>query len=359
MQLLGAGLVLLSLLDIFLTVLYARSGVGLLSPKFHRLTWSAFRALSRVPVLKDRVLSYAGPTLLVATVVLWTGLLLLGFALVIWPALGSGIRAASGETPTDFAAALYYAGWSLTTLGTGDLVPTNAFYRLLSVFEAAVGFSVLTLSLTFFTSVYSALVRRNVFAMSLFHSAGGGADAAELVARLGSAGDLSGMKDEAARMARNLLDLYESHHSYPVLHFFRFRTPAYATARVLFVVMDAVSLMRSALDERAYASLVRSAAVSELWGGGMELLGELSRSFLKGRPLDAEERRLEEEGAWRAHYARAVARFQEEGIAVAADAEAGADAYVAMRGEWEPRTLALAEYLAYAWPEITGECGAS
>lgn len=59
----------------------------------------------------------------------------------------------------------YYSGYSLTTLGTGDIVPKTATYRLLTVLEAVLGFSTFTRTLTYFLSVYSALRQRNVFAL--------------------------------------------------------------------------------------------------------------------------------------------------------------------------------------------------
>lgn len=127
LQTLGVGLVLVSLTDIFLTVLYARSGVSVLSNRVYQGGWRFFRSAAlALPSHKDRLLAYGGPTLLVLTVLFWVLLLLVGFALIVWPALGSAIQASTGETPTNFVAALYYAGFSLTTLGTGDIVPLSA-----------------------------------------------------------------------------------------------------------------------------------------------------------------------------------------------------------------------------------------
>jgi Flp pilus assembly protein protease CpaA len=182
--------------------------------------WWFFRGVAlALPSHKDRLLAYGGPSLLILTVLLWVLLLLFGFALIVWPALGSAIQASSGGTPMDFAAALYYAGFSLTTLGAGDIVPLSAPYRLLTVLMAAVGFSVLTLSLTFFTSVYSALLRRNTFALSLHHRALGKADAVVLLTHLGPDGDFSNARSELTMIAEELINLYESHHFYPVLHY--------------------------------------------------------------------------------------------------------------------------------------------
>ena len=177
LKLVGALLVLLALADIFMTVLYARSGAGIITPGLSKGTWILFKGLApRQGRARAAWLSFAGPMILVVTAATWFSLLTLGFAFVAWPALGSSIQASSGPTPTDLAAALYYSGYSLTTLGTGDLVPQTAAYRLIMVAEAAIGFSALTLTLTYFMSIYSALVRRNTLAQGLHQMSAGTAD---------------------------------------------------------------------------------------------------------------------------------------------------------------------------------------
>lgn len=354
LPLLGMVLVIVALGDIFLTVLYARSGAGLLSDRLHKGVWRLFRyAARRLPRFKNRLLAFAGPLLLVFTALFWVALLLLGFSLIIWPTLGSGIRASSGPTPIDFATALYYTGYSLTTLGTGDLVPYTSFYRLLTVFEAAVGFSVLTLALTFFTSVYSALVRRNTFALGLHHRASGTADAAVLLTRLAPSGDFGSARSELSTMADELLNLYESHHFYPVLHYFRFEGEAYSLARVALLTLDTATLIRSALDEKAYSSFIRSSAVAALWGSGTQLLeGVAAISLPNPRPGKIDELEAESEKLWRAHYLRATEKLRAEGITVAKDLKAGADSYVALRREWGEYIAAFADYMAYSWDEV-------
>ena len=348
-QAVGLTLVLASLIDIFLTVLYARSGVGLLSPRLSRGYWGVFRRIALAfSSSRPLLLTYCGPTLLVLIAGSWVTLLVVGFASIAWPALGTGIQASQGRTPTDFATALYYSGYALTTLGTGDIVPTTAFYRILIVVEALIGFSVMTVTLTYFLSVYNALVRRNRFALSLHHRTGDTADAAELVARLGSNGDFSGARQSIDSIAGDLLSLLESHHSYPVLHYFRFREPYYALPRLALITMDTATLIKSALDEEAYRSLVRSAAVAHLFNGGLHLLEELSRSFLSGgEPRDVTDLDPKTAYAWREHYKRAVERLSAEGIAAVHDPEAGADLYLALRRQWDGYIWAFADQLAF------------
>lgn len=349
----GAALVLATLADVYMTVLHPGSS-GSLSGQLVKGAWRLMRAIAlRLPYGPDRLLPFAAPTLLVLTVLAWVCLLAVGFALLAWPALGSGIRASQGSTPTDFAAALYFSGYSLTTLGTGDLVPKTAPYRLLMVLEAGIGFSVLTLTLTYFLSVYSALIRRNTFALTLHHAAGGSADAAEMLVRLGPGGDFSSARQELASIATELLYLLQSHHSYMILRYFRFRQPYYALPRMALVAMDTASLIRTALEEEEHRTLVRSTSVAQLWGGGLQLLTELSRAFLPGgAPGASDEPQPEDLVRWRERYYRALGTLRVEGIRTVANADAGADRYVELRREWEPYVVAFTQYLAYEREQV-------
>ena len=363
-QLAGTGLVLLALADIYMTVLYPKGGRGVVSVPLSRGIWYIFRLIARaIPkkrvdaqrfLVRDRLFSYMGPSLLVATVVVWVSLLMAGFALIIWPALGSEIRTDKGPTPTDFITAFYVSGYSLTTLGTGDITPQTDFYRLLMILEAVLGFSIFTVTLTYLQSVYSQLIQRNTFALSLHHRTARTADAAELLARMGASGDFdSSARQDISNMAEKLLNILESHHSYPSLGYFRWQETYYAVARITFVLMDTVTLIKSAIDEQNYSSFVHSSAVAELGEGGMHFLAELSDSFLPPGYVSRNRR----EHTWRDRYYRAIERLQAEGIKTRLDKEEGADIYVCLRRKWNPYVVALANYMEYDWSAIAPSDG--
>jgi len=336
--------------DIFYTVLFPGSGRGVLRVPLGRGVWRLFRLAARAaPRRRDRLLAYSGPVLVTVTVAAWVLLLATGFAFIDWPALGSAIRASSGPTPTGFATALYYSAYALTTLGTGDIVAKTSLYRLLMVLEAALGFSTITLILTYFLSVYSALTRRDTFALSVQYRSAGTGDAAELLARLGPGGDFGGATQTVGEVATSVLSVMASHRAYPILRYFHFRHTYDALPRLLLLALDLAALIESALDADRYRALVDSAAVAELRDGGLYVLDELATTFLPaGQPRHPS---LSEQ-AWCARYDRAVTRLRAAGIATTPDHEAGARRDVARRREWDPRLAALAAYLEYDWDAL-------
>lgn len=357
-QIAGTLLVVVILVDIFLAVLYPRSGKGWLGVRLGRGIWRIFRLSVRTPLLKQlgfpasftqTLLSYTGPTILVAIVSVWVLLLLVGFALIFWAGLGTAIRASEGNTPTDFATAFYLSGYNLTTLGVGDILPQNTTYRLLTILEAALGFSIFTLTITYLLAIYSALSQRNIFALSLHYRTDGTGDAVEMLVRCGIGGSFAEIREEISNISINLLTLLESHHAYPVVHYFRFRESHYALSRIVLIAMDTAALLKTTLNEAQYRWLINSAAVAELSGGGLHLLSELASTFL---PEQRPYRSQPSERLLRARYYQAVHRLQQEGVETRSDLEAGADQYVSLRLQWEPYIRAIADYMGYDWLEI-------
>jgi len=85
-QTLGVSLLLFILADVFLAVLYARMGAGLLSPRLARIIWRGFRAVAGgVGDHSRRLLSFGGPIILVTVLLVWALTLALGVALIIHP----------------------------------------------------------------------------------------------------------------------------------------------------------------------------------------------------------------------------------------------------------------------------------
>ena len=334
----------------FTTVLYPRSGTGVLTPRLNHFIWSAFKAAAPRGRRRDAFLSFAGPVLMVTTAATWFLLLLVGFALIAWPALGTAIQATSGPTPDDFAAALYYSGWSLTTLGTGDLVPQTGAFRLLMVTQAVTGFSVLTLTLTYFMSVYSALVRRNTLAQGLHQLSGATGSAAELTARLGAGGSFDDARSILSDVSWKVLDLLESHHSYPVLHYFRMKDARYAMARIALLAVETAAIFRTALGEE-YRSLSNSAAVDMLGGSGETLLSQTGDTFLRKGAAD-EARRQEDDAEAHRRFTAVCERLGRAGIATVADAGEAGSRYVDLRSKWVGLTRAFATSMAYSWSDI-------
>ncbi|WP_203308817.1 potassium channel family protein [Sphingomonas beigongshangi] len=346
-QLSGAALMLLFLADIFLTILYARAGTGVLAPRWNRCVWALVKAVAdRAGGRRGAILSLAGPLIVVTLIGFWALGLTLGAALIIQPELGRAIRPSSGGASTDFVTALLVAGNSLSIVGGGDYVPHGAGARLLFLFDSLVGASVLSLVLSYLVQVYSALRERNALALTVDLMTGGTGDASWMLARLMPGGDTGNVVGELGNLARTLAQVKEAHHFYPLLYYFRFHEPLYAVSRTSFVLLDLAALIEHALDPRRYEPVIQSAAVAALHRGARLLLDTLHSRFPTVSSLQPDDAEM-----WRDRqsYAAAVEVLAAHGIATARD---GANGYGAARQEWRPMIRRVAPVLGYAIDEI-------
>jgi hypothetical protein len=353
-QALGALLVLLVLVDVFLTVLYARLGTSIVTRRVAFLTWWLFHRGSK-PFGRRRyvVLSFCGPVVLVLMVGVWALALTVGLALVMQPELGRGIQATSGGTPTDFVSAMHASGSSMAVVGSSDFSPRTSALRLLYLFNSVIGMSVMSLTLTYLLQVYTALHQRNALGLKLHLLAGETGDAAELLARIGPEGKFETTYSNIAELASAMTEVKEAHHFYPVLFYFRFREPYYAVSRFAFVTLDATTLLESALDDERYGWFKRSASVAQLRRAAMVLVTTLEDTFLPGGAPDGpdppHQQTLER---WRHRYGAALVRLREAGIRTIADERVGAELYLSSRAGWDRYVAALAPAMGFDLAEI-------
>ncbi|TGD97661.1 two pore domain potassium channel family protein [Methylobacterium nonmethylotrophicum] len=340
------------LLDVFLTVLYARIGTGLIADRAAHLAWIAFRvAAEAAGPRRGTVLSFCGPTILVLYVLLWAGGLTLGAGLIIHPGLGTGVQAANGPTPTDVLAALYAGGSSMAIVGASDFRPTTDAYRAVYLANSLIGMSVTSLVLTYVMQVYGALQQRNALGLQFHLLSGATSDAGELLARLGPRGQFSAGYSHLAALGEAMAAMKEAHHFYPVLFYFRFRQPYYSVSAQAHLALDTASLIRSTLAGEDTAWLKEAAAVETLWRVAQMLVVTLETAFLPGDPPAATPVDPRERQRWRVQWERAAARLAEAGIAVARD-EAAARAYLDLRAQWWPHIARLAPAMAYRSDDI-------
>jgi hypothetical protein len=350
----GALVVLFVLIDVFLTVLYARAGTGIISARLARTLWRLFKPFARLfGKRRGKVLSFCAPLVLVALVGSWALLLASGTALMIHPGLGTGVLRTQGETPRDFATAIYAGATSLSFVGEGDFAPVTIRYRMLYLFDSLVGISVMTLTLTYLMQIYTALRERNTFGLKLYLMSGETGDAAELLAGLGAQSRFDATYSVLAEAAAEAAKVNEAHHFYPVLALFRFRDAFYSMSAPISVGLDMITLIKSALDDEEYAWLKESTAVALLWRALLwqtELLDtayNFGGKAAHGEPPDAATL-----ARWRHRYLAASARLRSAGIRTRADVERGIGIYSTLRADWEHRISQLAPAMEYNLSEV-------
>lgn len=351
-QIAGALIFLIGLADVFLTVLYARAGAGPIGRAVTGACWRAMLVISRLAGRwRGKVLSFGGPLNLALLVLTWSAVLALGAGLILHPELGRTVRPPTGPAQTDFITALYVGGSSLSIVGSNSYEPQTGPLRLLFLFNAVVGTSVISLTLTYLMQVYTALRERNALGLAIDTLTSETGDAARLLSAIAPEGDLSSARSELADLASRMIEVKEAHHFYPVLFYFRFEEPRYSVSRFALVALDAVSLLRTVLDGPEARRLKASGPVGQLYRASLMLVCTLEKTFLPGDPRDPAIE-PDRSAMWRSSCADAIAHLGGAGLPVTNDRASAGEAYVTVRAEWDQHIARLAPALGYEMAEI-------
>lgn len=251
------GLVILWVvfLDAFETVVLPRRVTRhfKLTAWFYRRTWIPWRWFAehiRTPSRQQSFLGYFGPLSLILLLAFWATALIFGFALLQY---GLGGHEQLGNEPITFGRIIYQSGQTFFTLGYGDILPTTALARTLSVLEAGMGFAFLGVVIGYIPVVYASFSRREIQVSMLDARAGSPPTATELLVRLAGRSDgpaieqivLDGVLRDWERWAAELL---ESHISYPVLSFFRSQHSNQSWVGALTTMLDVTSLVLTGIE---------------------------------------------------------------------------------------------------------------
>jgi hypothetical protein len=210
---------------------------------FYRASWVFGRAVAGLlPAGRWRqgALSIFGPLSVFALVVVWAFGLIVGFALLHW-SLGTAMAGGDGGFSTYF----YFSATTFFTLGYGDLVPSSAAGRALSVAEAGMGFIFLAVIISYLPVLYQSFSRREITISLLDARAGSPPSAGEFLRRLTGRGTVTPFLVEWERWAAELL---ESHLSYPMLSYYRSQHENQSWVAALTTILDTSALLIAGVD---------------------------------------------------------------------------------------------------------------
>lgn len=358
----GAVLLLLVAYDVYATVLHSSARYGPVGEGLNRAVWRVARkaAFSLGRRRRHRVLNAVGPALMPLLIVTYIVLLTLAFALLYVPHVPDNFIIAAGtKSESVWLNALYFSGCTLTTLGYGDIVPRTGGLRFVALFEAASGFALISLAITYLLAVNTALERKRTVALSLYHQAGEGADAAGYIAHHFVDGRFYGLRDALRTSTRDIQALLESHVEHPVIHYFHPVEVYRSLPRILFLLLETCSVIRTSLDREESADLRNFPEVRTLEASARHVLTqlveslELERRMRPRRPIGNESE--DDEQRWRRRFEQTLARLEESGIKARDDKQTAWKEYRAQREEWESKLERLSLYLGFDWEEVTGD----
>jgi hypothetical protein len=228
----GAALLLLTAASILRNVVVPRGLGSMLTRALWRgLRWLILRAASpfRDYVVRDKMLAWLAPVVLVTTLLCWIAALFVAYGLMMYAVSRLPLLSSFRE-----------AGSSLFTLGYASGSGRNL--TVLDFLAAATGPVVIALQISYLPTLYNAYNRREVEVTLLQARAAEPAWGPELLARqalIGTVDELVGLYRNWERLSA---DIGESHANYPVLLAFRSPRPYRGWVIALLTVMDAAAM---------------------------------------------------------------------------------------------------------------------
>jgi hypothetical protein len=178
--------------------------------------------------LIDRWLGFLGPVALILTLLVWLGLFVVGFALLLVP-----------STPT-FSEALAQSGSSTFTLGITSV--TEGATTAIDVAASATGLIVIALTIAYLPALYQVVRRRETLSMQLETRIGSPAWGPSVLVEYCAADALHVLPSVYADWDRWACEVDDGHTKYPLLNQFRLPRSRHHWLLSLIAAMDAAAI---------------------------------------------------------------------------------------------------------------------
>jgi len=283
LDLVGAAVVLLVVGDMFLTI-FNYDGFTTLTTFFHRVWWRGVRIVTRPlpPRARPVALSLGSASMLPATVALWLGLEIVGFAILFDSGFRTGGFTLRGAAPT-IGTAFYLSGGAISSLSFGDVIPRAAAPRTLVDLETIVGLATFTLALGYVVTAFGLLGRlENLHGRVRRH-----AEDIDRPESIVSRHFRGGSPEDLPSFLQALSDDLESYDQglrrYPVVYFFHTRRTKRSIPQVFTTIGDLVALLRWGVPSDE--AIAKDAFLVALHNAYLTTLERLRRSFVGPDPI--------------------------------------------------------------------------
>ena len=217
------------------------------SPLTSRLTsgiWKAFRVFVRPG--NNSLLNFAGPFILISSVISWILMLWLGWVLIFYAIPDAALVKSSNAIP-DLTDLIWFIAYCMFTIGNGDLTPNGDVWQVITSFVGFSGMGMVTLAITYLLQVVSAVVNKRSFASQV---AAIGKTAEEFVKKEWSRGSFGSIELQLNSLTAQLSTISEQHLAFPILHYYHTANVKKSLAMAVAILYDAVLLIELGVEEQ-------------------------------------------------------------------------------------------------------------
>lgn len=291
--LLIAGIILyfITALDVFQTTLSMQGG-GMLTSRLSHWFWTLLLKLSGGDGRK-KILSHAGYFLLISIMLTWVLLLWTSFSLLLLSDSASIVNSTTKQA-ADIVEKIYYAGFTLSTLGIGDYIASSNLWRIVSGVYSFTGLILLTMSVTYFIPVLSAVIEQRKLGIRLSNL---GSSPEEILLNSWNGKDFSRFEKLVGNISESIVHHSQNHRAYPVIHYFHNWKENNAVILQLARLNEALYLFRFEIDQNKGPEELKLKPLEVALENYREVITEVTHiKILEEAPPYASTQKLEKQG---------------------------------------------------------------
>jgi hypothetical protein len=210
----GVILLLVTAADLINTSLSGR-GAGFISKRLSISIWSLLLAISKKTGRKN-ILDLGGAIILVSILINW--LLLIWFsASLLFISCPDSLMNVETNSPTTVMNKIFYTGYTLSTLGLGDMEPAGNFWDVLTAILSFTGLILISIAVTYLIPVVSAEIMKRKISVHI-NTLGGSVE--EILLNYWNGKDFKELEQPFLSLIDSIILHAQNHKAYSVLHFF-------------------------------------------------------------------------------------------------------------------------------------------
>ncbi|WP_080146012.1 ion channel [Marinilactibacillus piezotolerans] len=268
LYIIGFVIIIFTIVDLIWTTLWVDGGAGPLSKGLANTIWKFFNKLGQK---NPEYFDFIGPVTLTMTLISWSVLIWLGFAIFFSGDPTSITNTSSPDSPIRWYEQLYYTGFTLFTLGVGDYSPKAGFWQIVTTLNSAIGILFLTLCASYIISVIDSVVQKRSLATSISSL---GKNCVEIVENTWNGRDFHNIDLVLVDVSAKISALTQQHHAYPLLHFYHSRKADESASVAIATLEDTLIILLYGLKEENLANDLLIKSTKSSIGTYMDTLTE-------------------------------------------------------------------------------------
>ena len=210
----GVILLLVTAADLINTSLSGR-GAGFISKRLSKSIWNVLLKLTK-KTGRRKILELGGAVILVSILVNWLLLIWISASL-LFISCPDSLMNVETNSPTTVINKIFYTGYTLSTLGLGDMEPAGNFWDVLTAILSFTGLILISIAITYLIPVVSAEIMKRKISVYI-NTLGGSVE--EILLNYWNGKDFKELEQPFISLIDSIILHAQNHKAYSVLHFF-------------------------------------------------------------------------------------------------------------------------------------------